>query len=263
MALLECPNVGCKHPRLELRMRARSLVITFILVVAAAGCSSSKKSSDTTVAAPNVTLALDATTVAPDTSVAVDTTAGSSASEATGAADTTVASPATVASNTTVASGATVAAPSADVLITGFLQSMNGGKVPSAKDIKCVSSKVDPAALAALGASSTGATPDPKILLPVVKSIFSCKPDGLVESLSSSLGTMPTGVTAEQTKCIASGLVDVMGSDDKLLELTMTTGSLKELPKADRDAVVAKLTPTVNKCVDGDLRAKVLAELQK
>ena len=235
-------------------MRARSLVVTLVLVVAAAGCSSSKKSADSTVAAADGTLALDATTVAPDT------TAG-------GSADTTVASPSTVASDTTVASGATVtsvAAASADVLITGFLQSMNGGKVPSAKDISCVSSKVDPAALAALGASGTGAaTPDPKVLLPVVKGIFSCKPDGLVDSLSTSLGSLPAGVTPAQAKCIASGLVDVMGTDDKLLELTMTTGSLKELPKADKDAVVAKLTPTVNKCVDGALRAKVLAELQK
>lgn len=233
-------------------MRARSLVVTLLLVVAAAGCSSSKKSADTTVVAADGTLALDATTVAPDTTLAPDTT---------------VASQITVARDTTVASGSTVtsvAAASADVLITGFLQQMNGGKVPTAKDISCVKSKVNLDALAALGASSTGATaPDPKVLLPIVKSVFVCKPEGLVDSLSTSLGSLPAEVTPAQTKCIASGLVDVMGSDDKLLELTMTTGSLKELPKADRDAVVAKLTPTVNKCVDGALRAKVLEELQK
>lgn len=229
-------------------MRARIYAVVLMMsLVGAGGCSSSKKATDSPVASVDATLALEPaaipdTTAAPDTTVAPDTTAGSAA--------------------TTAASEATVAAESPEGLITGFLKSMNGGKAPSAKDIKCVSSKVDPAAMAALGAA-TSATPDPKVLLPVVKSIFSCKPDGLVDSLSSSLGTMPAGVTPEQTKCIASGLVDVMGSDDKLLELTMTTGSLKGLPKADRDTVAAKLTPTVNKCVDGDLRAKVLAELQK
>ena len=96
-----------------------------------------------------------------------------------------------------------------------------------------------------------------------MKGIFTCKPAGLADSMSSSFDTMPAGVTAAQKTCIANGLLDVMATEDSLLEQMMnSTGSLKDLPKADRDAVIKKLTPAVDKCVDGALRKEVLADLQ-
>ena len=227
---------------------ARSLVIA-LTIAAVTGCGSSGTSSDTTAAA-DATLALE-TTVAPDT------TAVASAPAETSVADTTVAA--------LRDSATTVVAGDADTaVVSAFLQQMNGGKTPSAEDISCVTKAIDPSALGALIASSTGSSsPDPKVLLPVMKGIFTCKPSGLADSMSSSFDTMPAGVTAAQKTCIANGLLDVMATEDSLLEQMMnSTGSLKDLPKADRDAVIKKLTPAVDKCVDGALRKEVLADLQ-
>ena len=56
--------------------------------------------------------------------------------------------------------------------------------------------------------------------------------------------------------CAAAGCNSLKKSADSAVAAADGTLAL--------DAItVAKLTPTVNKCVDGELRAKVLAELQK
>lgn len=247
------------------RSITRSLSLALAVSFAGAGlsaCGSSKKASDTTVAAVETTAAATETTAAAaETSVAAtETTAAAAETTVAAAAETTVAG----STETTAAAAAGTADATTAAMVTQMLKGMNGGKDPSAADISCVSGKTKSEDLAALINGSSSGTPDTKTLLPLMKAIFTCKPEGLADSMSTSFDTMPAGVSASNKTCLANSLLDILGSDDQLLELSLSSsGGIKDLPAADRKLVIDKLTPAVNKCIDPSMRAAVIAELNK
>jgi len=245
------------------RSITRSLSLALAVSFAGAGlsaCGSSKKASDTTVAAVETTAA--AAAAAAETTVAATETTTAAVETTAAAAETTVAASTETTAAAAAAAGGTDATMAA--MVTQMLKGMNGGKEPSASDISCVSGKTKSEDIAALINGSSSGTPDTKTLLPLMKAIFSCKPAGLADSMSTSFDTMPAGVSASNKTCLANALLDILGNDDQLLQLSLSsTGGIKDLPAADRKLVIDKLTPAVNKCIDSAMRPAVIAELNK
>ncbi len=219
---------------------AAGALIALSLTLAA--CGGSSKSSDTT-AAPDTTVVAELS----DTTVAEGS-------------DTTVAD---APSETTIAA---VADALSTTLITQILQGVNGGTPPTEEQVACVSGKVKPEELAGLiSAASGGTEPDATSLKPILKAVFQCKPDGLVDQIAASFDTLPAGVTEEEKKCLAGGVIDILADDDELFDAALSGGgALDELSEAQRKQVVKKLTPAVDKCISDEAnRDAVIKELGK
>jgi hypothetical protein len=232
---------------------AGGLVLTTLLLT---GCGSDKAddtTADTTVATAETTAA-----AAP-----ADTTASAADTEAAATETTAAAAETTAAASTdTAAAGATdtVAAPGdlTTTFVTQMLMGMTGGTSADPADVKCVSEKVTEADLSKLVATS-GATPDPTAMKAIIKAAFQCKPKGLADNMVKSTFTdVSADVTEDQKSCIAGKILDVIASDDAVIDAMLQSDS--KLP----ESLKPKFTKVVEDCVPaGAAREALLKDLLK
>ena len=234
------------------------LVLSTMLLTGCGSDTAKDTTADTTVAAAESTAA-DTTAVGDTTAPASDTTtaAVSSDTAATAGADTT-----TAASLDTVAAGSTDTVAAAGDLTTTFvtqmLLGMTGGTTADPADVKCVSEKVTEADLSKL-VTASGTEPDPTAMKAIIKAAFQCKPKGLADNLVKSTFTdVSTEVTEAQKTCIAGKILDVIASDDAVIDAMLQTDS--KMP----ESLKPKFTKVVEDCVPaGAVRAALLKELLK
>ena len=234
-----------KHRRISLIAPALVAITAITLV----GCSkSSTKSTDSVAADTTAAATADKTAPAADTRAAAAETV---AAETAAAADTVA-----VAADTASAGAATDAL--AGTFVTEMLKGMNGGKEPSADDVKCVTGKVTSDQLSSLVKSASGGgTPDG--MIPIMQAIFTCKPAGLADSLvTGAFKDVPADVDATKKSCIANKLLDFIASDETMLKAMVAGG--KSVPEGFK----TKGIDIVKECVPaGASRDKLIAEVQK
>ena len=218
---------------------AGGLVLTTLLLT---GCGSDK-AADTTVATAETTAAPAETTAAADTTAAAADTTSAAATETTTAA----------ATDTVAAAGDLTT-----TFVTQMLLGMTGGTTTDPADVKCVSEKVTEADLSKLVASS-GSTPDPTAMKAIIKAAFQCKPKGLADNLVKSTFTdVSADVTEDQKACIADKILDVIASDDAVIDAMLQSDS--KMP----ESLKPKFTKVVEDCVPaGAAREALLKDLLK
>ncbi len=236
---------------------AGGLVLTTLLLT---GCGSDKAddtTADTTVAAAETTAAAAETTAA-----AADTTAAAAETTAAAATETTVAaSTDTVAADTAAAGATDTVAAAGDLtstFVTQMLMGMTGGTTADPADVKCVSEKVTEADLSKL-VTSSGSTPDPTAMKAIIKAAFQCKPKGLADNMVKSTFTdVSADVTDDQKTCIAGKILDVIASDDAVIDAMLQSDS--KMP----ESLKPKFTKVVEDCVPaGAAREALLKDLLK
>jgi hypothetical protein len=238
---------------------AGGLVLTTLLLT---GCGSDKAkdtTADTTVAAAETTVAAAAetTVAAADTTVAAATeTTVAVAAETTAAASTD-----TVAADTAAAGATDTVAAAGDLtstLVTQMIMGMTGGTSADPADVKCISEKVSEADLSKL-VTATGSAPDPTAMKAIIKAAFQCKPKGLADNMVKSTFTdVSADVTEDQKACIAGKILDVIASDDAVIEAMLQSDS--KMP----ESLKPKFTKVVEDCVPaGAARDALLKDLLK